>query len=101
MTTLQRSSVSFRRQGSSGRTWNDRLQFQALESKTSHSTFLRNKREEEPLTNLQRNQERNFNESKMVSSRSISSSSHSNDDQKVQRCFLSLLFRRCMGSPTA
>ncbi|GMN42409.1 hypothetical protein TIFTF001_011616 [Ficus carica] len=96
MTTLQRSSVSFRRQGSSGRIWGDRLQVQASDSKASHSSFRLNKRVEGPLTNLQRKQEGNFHQPKKVSS-----SRRSNGDQKVRKCSFSALFGQCMGSPTA
>ena len=107
MTTLQRSAVSFRRQGSSGRIWDDRLKIQAFDSKAGCSTFHSNKREDKSLTtNLVRNYnvDRNFQERKMTVSRPIGSSSRSNDhhkhDQKVQGCSFSNLFGRCIGSPT-
>ncbi|PON59432.1 hypothetical protein PanWU01x14_159420 [Parasponia andersonii] len=105
MTTLQRSAVSFRRQGSSGLIWDDRVQFQALDSKAARSTFHSNEREDKalPTNNLVRNQnqDRNFQERNMIVSRPIgSSSTHSNDgDQKVQRCSFSAIFGRCMGTP--
>lgn len=106
MTTLQRSAVSFRRQGSSGRIWDDRLQIQALNNKAAaRSTLHSNKIEEKPLPDIVRNQnqDRNFQERNMIASRPIGSQSHSNvddDHQKVQRCSLSAMFGRCMGSPT-
>ena len=97
MTTLQRSSVSFRRQGSSGRIWDDRLQVQALDSKTSDS----NERDEKALVSHERHQGSDFKETKTANSRPLGSSTRSIDDRKVQRFSLSALFGRCIGSSTA
>lgn len=110
MGSLQRSSMSFRRQGSSGRIWEDRVP--VFDQKpTSFSgpicpTFSGPIRP--PFSGVKSfehhpNFDENFQERKFVDSNyARGSPSPSKQENKVaQRCFLSSFFGRCMGSPTA
>ncbi|KAM7267764.1 hypothetical protein ACFE04_009930 [Oxalis oulophora] len=101
MSSLQRSSVSFRRQGSSGRIWND-LQFP--ESKSQQLVPFHN---EERLERNLETEETNCSKRVHNSSPSSPSSSVRSTpttkgipEQKVhnQGCGISSIFRRCMCS---
>ncbi|OVA09109.1 hypothetical protein BVC80_9097g206 [Macleaya cordata] len=90
MNSLQRSSISFRRQGSSGLIWND--QRQVLELKTSSPP-------NSPIG------VENFRDKEDVSPHASSSSGGSNptsppSSARTQRCALSAVFGKCIGSPT-
>ncbi|KAM5554827.1 hypothetical protein ABKV19_022980 [Rosa sericea] len=106
MTSLRRSSMSFRRQGSSGRIWEDRLQIVEHKSGHAQAIFSGEKSNDEDLRNL----DGRFQDRRHVDLGSPSSPStptptptpNSKQEQKAaQRCALSSIFGRCMGSPTA
>ncbi|OWM70702.1 hypothetical protein CDL15_Pgr014375 [Punica granatum] len=88
MTTLQRSSVSFRRQGSSGRIWNDTAVPERRSSMLINTSkpAVGNAPEEvfTPRPHAEPSLPR-------------SSSSRSESDGQPQKCALSSLFGRCMG----
>lgn len=91
--------MSFRRQGSSGRIWEDRLQ--VVEQKSGHAQviFSDDKRNEEDLRNL----DGRFQDKRDVDYGSLLSPSSPNSKQEqkgAQRCAFSSFFGRCMGSPT-
>lgn len=88
-TTLQRSSVSFRRQGSSGHIWDDRLLFLDLHSGEIRSPVTTAKTREEIFKEIGRK------------SRSFDSAPSSRSEGKAQKCGLSSVFGRCMGSSTS
>ncbi|KAJ0099250.1 hypothetical protein Patl1_22060 [Pistacia atlantica] len=99
MTTLQRSSVSFRRQGSSGRIWND---LQILDPKTGLP--VPTAKHDKQLPNIDTNGEGNLHQKNSIDSSSpgapIPPSPSENEDisdKKVQGCGLSALFGRCRG----
>lgn len=103
MTTLQRSSVSFRRQGSSGRIWND---LQILDPKTGLPVPTANaaKQDYRQLPNIDTNGEGNLHQKNNIDPSSpgapIPPSPSENEvvsDKKVQGCGLSALFGRCRG----
>ncbi|OAY29876.1 hypothetical protein MANES_15G178100v8 [Manihot esculenta] len=105
--TLQRSSVSFRRQGSSGRVWDnlhiDRKASEALSGPLSGQLLSMSvdKSQKLSLKNIEKEaiQEKENKEiSNFKSSPSPMPSSKS--DNKNQRCNVLSLFRSCMGSPT-
>ncbi|KAK2996448.1 hypothetical protein RJ639_024965 [Escallonia herrerae] len=97
MTTLQRSAYSFRRQGSSGRIWDTRLQLSEPKSGELHAAIPRGN-----------NQEDRFYDEELVDSQSSAASPpsgkqekipHSRSGKKVQRPQLytrgvSILFSR-------
>uniref|UniRef100_A0A2N9EKT7 MAPK kinase substrate protein n=1 Tax=Fagus sylvatica TaxID=28930 RepID=A0A2N9EKT7_FAGSY len=94
MTTLQRSNVSFRRQGSSGLIWDDRLK--VLEQKggvmNNSNTSTTQKREQEHVQGKKR---------KQVAYSNPPNPSSSRPGKKAKGCSFSALFGRCIGSPTA
>ncbi|KDP45439.1 hypothetical protein JCGZ_09688 [Jatropha curcas] len=100
--TLQRSSVSFRRQGSSGRVW-DNLQ---IDRKTSGppSGYLGTPPgpSQDLLLKEEACHERSIREISSSSSSSSSSAlariSPSKHENKDQRCNVLGIFRRCVGS---
>ncbi|KAF5479512.1 hypothetical protein F2P56_000324 [Juglans regia] len=105
MNTLQRSNVSFRRQGSSGHIWDDRL-FGVLEPRAGNKSAT-DKGEAENLQRYDRSKEDKrflFHSTEIAyNSDSPASSSNSTKRQnKVRSCSCCSLFGRCIGSsPTA
>ncbi|XP_021297758.1 uncharacterized protein LOC110426778 [Herrania umbratica] len=104
MTTLQRSSVSFRRQGSSGRIWNDR---HIIDPKTGLPNAAAGERRYEGNLPSIRSPEETFSPPHeeilhpQPTNFQVPPRPENNDSpSKVQRCGISLLFGRCMG-PTA
>ncbi|CAJ2665581.1 unnamed protein product [Trifolium pratense] len=92
MNTLQRSSCSFRRQGSSGRIWQD-------------SIFMEPKGNVNPSPRKSQLKEENVSQivvgRRMYENEIVPHSQPSTKNQnKVQRSFLSSIFGRCMSSPT-
>ncbi|KAF8378352.1 hypothetical protein HHK36_029691 [Tetracentron sinense] len=83
-----RSSVSFRRQGSSGHIWNDRLHTLELKVGVPNSAATG------------RHQEEKFHEKEIFRSHSSDSSRPAGSEPRVQRCACSAVFGLCMGSPT-
>lgn len=119
MTTLQRSSVSFRRQGSSGRIWENNNRLQLSEKNTNVGAGSDNQ-EKKIVPNEEIAESTNrlpvspspvvtkVNSSsispKSSSSPRSSSSGHnhnSNNNNKGQKCAFVSIFGRCIGSPTA
>ncbi|KAG6659396.1 hypothetical protein I3843_03G028000 [Carya illinoinensis] len=105
MNTLQRSNVSFRRQGSSGHIWDDRL-FGVLEPRAGNKSSATDKREAENRQRYDRSKEDKrflFHSTEIAyNSDSPTSSSNSKRQNKVQSCCCCSLLGRCMGSsPTA
>lgn len=97
MYTLQRSSCSFRRQGSSGRIWQD-MPF--MEPKGSgNPSSKKNQTKEENVSQSGSNivVGRKTNENKIVAN---SQPSSRNNQNKVQRSFLPSICGICMTSPT-
>ncbi|KAB1211626.1 hypothetical protein CJ030_MR6G008524 [Morella rubra] len=84
MDTLKRSNVSFRRQGSSGRIWNDRL----------HGELG-------PVASRTKNRDVKFHDKENAYSPCSIPSSHSEPKRNVQICCCSALFGRRPPSPTA
>ncbi|PRQ57542.1 hypothetical protein RchiOBHm_Chr1g0349451 [Rosa chinensis] len=102
MTSLRRSSMSFRRQGSSGRIWEDRLQIVEHKSGHAQAIFSGDKSNDEDLRNLDgRFQDRRHVDLGSPSSPSTSTPNSKQEQKAAQRCALSSIFGRCMGSPTA
>ncbi|XVF16516.1 hypothetical protein REPUB_Repub10bG0038000 [Reevesia pubescens] len=111
MTTLQRSSVSFRRQGSSGRIWNDR---HIIDQKTGFPNAAASAidgirhDQENHQGNIIRSPEEYFcpKQEEIHHPQSTNFESHPKPKEtnasprKGQRCGISVLFGRCMG-PTA
>ncbi|KAJ9152521.1 hypothetical protein P3X46_026081 [Hevea brasiliensis] len=104
--TLQRSSVSFRRQGSSGRVW-DNLHIDRKASGALSGPLIRmstDKSQELHLKNIEKGREEAFlgkeDEDISNSSSSTSPMAPSKPENKNQRCNVLSLFRSCMGSPT-
>ncbi|KAM1712781.1 hypothetical protein ACFX12_023615 [Malus domestica] len=97
MTALQRSATSFRRQGSSGLIWEDKIQ--VLDKKpTLKVTISMNKTdgEEHPNPN------EGFRERKDADSHSSPDSSlRSKPEENVHKCSLCTVFGRCMRPPAA
>ncbi|XP_044504551.1 uncharacterized protein LOC123224871 [Mangifera indica] len=102
MASLQRSSVSFRRQGSSGRIWND---LHILDPKTGiavpTATCVK-QGDNKHLPNIDTNGEGNLHQNNHIDSYSpgtpIPPSPSENEavsDKKVQGCGFSALFGRC------
>ncbi|KAG4383355.1 hypothetical protein AAZX31_13G052000 [Glycine max] len=103
MNTLPRSSFSFRRQGSSGRIWQDQIQF--VEPKANGSASIatslgKNKSiKEENVSHLEETiMGRRLHDNSKRATRSSSSSKIHN---KVHRGFFSSIFGRCMSSPAS
>ncbi|KAJ9683525.1 hypothetical protein PVL29_019206 [Vitis rotundifolia] len=93
MNTLERSSFSFRRQGSSGRIWDN--QFQAFEPKADVPQAA--------ATATRKRQEVKFQEMETQTPRSWSGNSTPpppNSQDKGQRCAFSAVFWRCIGTRT-
>ncbi|XAR71213.1 hypothetical protein NMG60_11028376 [Bertholletia excelsa] len=95
-TTLQRSSVSFRRQGSSGRIWSDRMQAQDRKPGGHHAAVA-----------FETSQQENFRPDSATDALPPSDSRSPADpsptdppesESKPQRCAFSSIFRRCMRS---
>lgn len=119
MTTLQRSSVSFRRQGSSGRIWSDR---DLIDPKTglpnaaaaaggtrhNHQNLNPDNRSPElffslPPEEIHHPQPTNFEahpEPQNDVPKNPAAGGKHGSTQKVQRCGISGLFGRCMGPTT-
>ncbi|KAK3001131.1 hypothetical protein RJ639_022206 [Escallonia herrerae] len=72
MTTLQRSAYSFRRQGSSGRIWDTRLQLSEPKSGELHAAIPRGN-----------NQEDRFYDEELVDSQSSAASPPSGKQEKI------------------
>lgn len=102
MNTLQRSSSSFRRQGSSGRIWTDHIQF--MEPKANGngtSSIRRNINNEENVSQMERNKPGRLHDDEVSPhSHPLSSPPSSKTQNKVHRSFFSSIFGRCMSSPT-
>ncbi|CAL9014509.1 unnamed protein product [Prunus brigantina] len=100
MNALPRSSISFRRQGSSGLIWEDRVQ--VLEQKPAlQVTISINKSDSQEHTS---NLDERFQERKDVDSPSPplpETSVPSKSEKKDRGCSFSILFGRCMRSPAA
>ncbi|KAM1262574.1 hypothetical protein ACFX13_028358 [Malus domestica] len=96
MTALERSSVSFRRQGSSGRIWEDRLP--VFDRKPSSASFFGHMSDFEHHPNF----EKKFQEKEFVDHphypHAAASSNSKQEVKVVHRCFVSSFFGRCMGS---
>lgn len=93
MNTLERSSVSFRRQGSSGRIWDN--QFQAIGQKADVPQAA--------AMATRKRQEVTFQEMENQTPRSRSGNSTPpppNSRDKGQRCAFSAVFGRCIGTRT-
>ncbi|KAF9607378.1 hypothetical protein IFM89_034144 [Coptis chinensis] len=86
MASLQRSSVSFRRQGSSGNIWDD------PRHPVHHSA---------PITSGKRYQSEISKAKKTALAPHSSESSPSKALQRRQRCVLSAVFGKCMGSTSS
>lgn len=87
MITLQRSDVSFRRQGSSGLIWDDRLK--VLQRKPG------------VLYNTEKGEQKHTQDLKRKEIDSSSAASRSRRENKPQGCSFSALFGRCSGSRTS
>lgn len=112
MTTLQRSSVSFRRQGSSGRIWDDLHiidqktgNLHIIDQKTGMPVAAAEKQENKQPENVQANQEE---EERKVGDSSPGASPPPSDRQnqvlpekKGRGCGISTIFGRCMGTPAS
>ncbi|KAK7381330.1 hypothetical protein VNO78_33951 [Psophocarpus tetragonolobus] len=104
MNTLQRSSFSFRRQGSSGRIWQDQIQFvdpkaNAISASGTYSSGKIRKKEE----NMSQLREENImgrGSYDSIHEHATNSPSSSKSDNKVHRGFFSSIFGRCMNSPS-
>ncbi|KAA0039541.1 hypothetical protein E5676_scaffold892G00750 [Cucumis melo var. makuwa] len=93
MTTLQRSSISFRRQGSSGFIWEDNVR--VLEPKTSaRATASASMMSQE----LNRSREERADETPKSDGLQNSSSTSTPPERTPQKCSFSSVFGRCMGS---
>ncbi|KAK2647599.1 hypothetical protein Ddye_015088 [Dipteronia dyeriana] len=91
MTALQRSSVSFRRQGSSGLIWDERI---IRDPVNGLSTAGRE--EEKNVASNRRCREENIH--KRNPSTPIKANNNVQQEHKPQRCGLSAIFGRCGGS---
>ncbi|OIW12428.1 hypothetical protein TanjilG_04177 [Lupinus angustifolius] len=112
MHTLQRSSSTFRRQGSSGRIWNDRVfveqkangNVSPSPSLSPSSSFIRKniiENDKENVSQIERNNRVRLHDEEVASSsRSLSTQPSSRTQNKVHRSFLSSIFGRCLSSPT-
>lgn len=94
MTTLQRSAVSFRRQGSSGRIWDD---LHLVDPKTGQPVAAENREDKKRAPG-----EENLQQNKVADSGSISLSPASKAQKEPERksagCGFSAIFGRCKGS---
>ncbi|KAK7266259.1 hypothetical protein RIF29_18901 [Crotalaria pallida] len=99
MYTLQRSSSSFRRQGSSGRIWNDRILQEPKANNGNSSSSMRKNimiNNGENVSQMERNNRGRLHDNEVdPSSHSLNSPPH-----KVHRGFFSSMFGRCVSSPT-
>ncbi|XWS32824.1 hypothetical protein CRYUN_Cryun22dG0022900 [Craigia yunnanensis] len=116
--TLQRSSVSFRRQGSSGHIWNDRHIIEPKTGLPNAAAAAGERRHDQenlsgngsskeffylPQDEIHHPQPTNFEASPKPEnnvSRNPNPEENNASPQKVQRCGIYVLFGRCMG-PTA
>ncbi|GKV08631.1 hypothetical protein SLEP1_g20235 [Rubroshorea leprosula] len=97
MTTLQRSSVSFRRQGSSGRVWDDHLPHDP----NSGPLFGKSPDPPHPRPDvllLAPDEQNSPPQHIHVPERTLSSPCSESPAKTTPRCGFSALFRRCMGS---
>lgn len=98
MTTLQRSAVSFRRQGSSGRIWDD---LHLVDPKTGQPVAAENREDKKRAPNGDTGEE-NLQQNKVADSGSISLSPASKAQKEPERksagCGFSAIFGRCKGS---
>ncbi|CAL5370599.1 unnamed protein product [Camellia sinensis] len=95
MNTLQRSSVSFRRQGSSGRIWHDPLQpHEASKSGGLKAAIASEKSHQDNFKH-----ERIANPQLPISVHHLDPAPSPKSESKVQKCSLSSIFRRCLGFP--
>ncbi|KAM7508080.1 hypothetical protein LguiA_018533 [Lonicera macranthoides] len=108
MTTLQRSAYSFRRQGSSGRIWDNQLQRAVSKSSELHAAgtsttgggrnhqeyIFRDEELADPHAEVGTSRTKNNQRGS-----SIASSHPSRPENKAQGCALVAIFRRCVGSP--
>lgn len=109
MNSLQRSSFSFRRQGSSGRIWHDQIQFMEPKANGNHSSTTsplgKNKHKEENVSHMEGNNimrrrlHGNNDQGATHSNSPLSPSPSSRTQNKINRGFCSSIFGRCMSSP--
>ncbi|KAL2335575.1 hypothetical protein Fmac_016788 [Flemingia macrophylla] len=103
MNTLQRSSFSFRRQGSSGRIWQDEMQFgdpKAHATATSASGKNKKYKEENNVSQMEENIMGRRLQGSEGAMRSHSSRK-TRHENKVHRGFFTSIFGRCMSSPSS
>ncbi|KAL5740132.1 hypothetical protein ACOSP7_029019 [Xanthoceras sorbifolium] len=93
MTALQRSAVSFRRQGSSGLIWDEKIIRDPINGLAPAERGEEN--------NVRRNGRcREENVHKRNPSTPTNANNNVQQEHKTQRCGLSAIFGRCGGSPT-
>lgn len=101
MTTLQRSSISFRRQGSSGRIW-DENSLRVLEVKNgvcgTASPSLMSQELHLPSTSERINVDAKLTENETPNSGLQNSLSCTIPQKRTKKCSLSCIFGRCMRS---
>ncbi|KAL3720201.1 hypothetical protein ACJRO7_005087 [Eucalyptus globulus] len=90
MTTLQRSAVSFRRQGSSGRIWND---LEIPERKSGMLNAAKNTGLDQEVVANDRRKDPKDDDLRLAHSLSPE------PGDRVHKCSLSTIFGRCGGSP--
>lgn len=99
MTTLERSAYSFRRQGSSGHIWNNRLAGGQPPVTTARGT-----------ENSQQNRSNKFEEVSNIASKSVEMETNedenaakpsSRSESKPQRCSCIAIFGRCAKTPAS
>ncbi|PIN05440.1 hypothetical protein CDL12_22018 [Handroanthus impetiginosus] len=96
MNTLQRSSYSFRRQGSSGRIWDNRIQIPEMKTASKHDKDSR-EFNYHPISNSNTD----IGNASACGSRVVHPSSGSRSETKSQRCALISIFGCCLGSPAS
>ncbi|CAN8255816.1 unnamed protein product [Cochlearia groenlandica] len=101
MTTLQRSAVSFRRQGSSGRTWTDHQiiidpQSDKITNDVEEEDFIRIRKSSSSTSSSSSSSSPSSYFYKLGPRQDISSSSSSSTRTKPPGCGLSSFFRHCI-----
>ncbi|KGN52429.1 hypothetical protein Csa_008360 [Cucumis sativus] len=96
MTTLQRSSISFRRQGSSGLIWEDNVR--ALEAKTGARATASTSVMSQELSQSSGERDETPKSDGLDEVNSSSSPSTPPERTTPQKCSFSSVFGRCMGS---
>ncbi|KAI4347639.1 hypothetical protein L6164_008433 [Bauhinia variegata] len=100
---LQRSSYSFRRQGSSGRTWTNHIssvEYKGNVMPVTAASAGKDVRREENVSKITRNKQEMVQNDQVSHSQSLIRSSTSKSENKVQRGFLSSIFGPCMKPST-